>query len=85
MDFRLRGEGDVLGVAQSGLPRLRIASLAAQADRDLAASIRDVATSLLDEDGHVDARWPELRAELMSGWLKRVAAGEGDDDEGVGA
>jgi ATP-dependent DNA helicase RecG len=85
MDFRLRGQGDVLGVAQSGLPRLRIASLASEADRDLAARIREVAMSLLDEDGNVDARWPELRDELTRGWLRRVAAGEGEEDDGVGA
>ena len=28
MDLELRGEGDVLGLAQSGLPPLRVASLA---------------------------------------------------------
>ena len=85
LDWKLRGEGDVLGVTQSGLPRLRIASLGSESHRDLAAGIRDVAASLLTEDGELDPRWPELRAELTSGWLARVAAGEGDDEEGVGA
>ena len=36
-DFELRREGDVLGLAQSGLPRLRVASLQ---DRDAPASSR---------------------------------------------
>jgi ATP-dependent DNA helicase RecG len=31
-DLRLRGAGDLLGVAQSGLPRFRIADLESQAD-----------------------------------------------------
>ena len=33
-DFELRREGDVLGLAQSGLPRLRVASLQVAAHRD---------------------------------------------------
>ena len=85
LDWKLRGEGDVLGVAQSGLPRLRVASLASEDHRALAAGIRDTATSLLDADGELDPRWSALQAELTSGWLARVAAGEGDEEEGVGA
>jgi ATP-dependent DNA helicase RecG len=85
LDWKLRGEGDVLGVTQSGLPRLRVASLRSEDHRDLATGIRDVAMKLLDADGALDARWGALEAELTSGWLARVAAGEGDEDEGVGA
>ena len=85
LDWKLRGEGDVLGVAQSGLPRLRVASLASEDHRALAAGIRDTATSLLDADGELDPRWSDLQAELTRGWLARVAAGEGDEEEGVGA
>ena len=39
-DFELRREGDVLGLAQSGLPRLRVASLQDAAHRDLAVRAR---------------------------------------------
>ena len=39
--LELRGEGDLLGLAQSGLPRLRVASLASEDHRALAAGIRD--------------------------------------------
>ena len=37
-DFRLRREGDVLGFAQSGFPRLRVASLQRDDHRDLAVA-----------------------------------------------
>jgi ATP-dependent DNA helicase RecG len=47
-DLRLRGAGDVLGVAQSGLPRFMIADLEAQAD--LLKIARDDARLLLFED-----------------------------------
>ena len=39
-DFELRREGDVLGLAQSGLPRLRVATLANATHRELAARAR---------------------------------------------
>ena len=39
-DFELRREGDVLGLSQSGLPRLRIASLQRTDHRELAARAR---------------------------------------------
>ena len=39
-DFELRREGDVLGLAQSGLPRLRVATLANAEHRELAATAR---------------------------------------------
>lgn len=47
-DLRLRGAGDVLGVAQSGLPRFRIADLETQSD--LMRVARDDARLLLDQD-----------------------------------
>ena len=37
-DFELRGEGDVLGLAQSGLPHLRVASLQRLDHRELATA-----------------------------------------------
>jgi ATP-dependent DNA helicase RecG len=75
-DFELRQEGDVLGLAQSGFPRLRVASLQIPAHRDLAVRARTHAETLLDADGRMDPPHPALAAELESGWLRRVAAAE---------
>ncbi|MDO8484968.1 MAG: ATP-dependent DNA helicase RecG [Candidatus Limnocylindrales bacterium] len=75
-DFELRREGDVLGVAQSGLPRLRVASLQDAAHRKLAVRARAHAEMLLDADGRLEPPRPALAAELESGWLRRVAAAE---------
>ncbi len=75
-DFDLRREGDVLGLAQSGLPRLRVATLANPEHRDLAARARTYAEDLVGEGGEVPADPPELRAELETGWLRRVHAGD---------
>ena len=57
-DFELRREGDVLGLAQSGLPRLRVASLQRADHRLLATDARRHAEALLDEAGTLSA--PEL-------------------------
>jgi len=75
-DFELRKEGDVLGLAQSGFPRLRVASLQVAAHRDLAVRARAHAETLLDADGGMDPPRPALAAELGTGWLRRVAAAE---------
>jgi len=75
-DFELRREGDVLGLAQSGFPRLRVASLQVGAHRELAIRARAQAEALLDADGRMDPPRPALEAELASGWLRRVAAGD---------
>jgi ATP-dependent DNA helicase RecG len=74
-DFALRREGDVLGLAQSGLPRLRVATLSSQQHRDLATHARDWAERLLDDAGRLDAH-PDLDRELVGGWLKRVHDGD---------
>ncbi len=47
-DLRLRGEGDVLGTRQSGLPGFRIARIADHGD--MLAAARDDATLLLSRD-----------------------------------
>ena len=75
-DFELRKEGDVLGLAQSGFPRLRVASLQVPGHRALAVRARAYAETLLDADGRMDPPRPALSAELEKGWLRRVAAGE---------
>ena len=74
-DFELRREGDVLGLAQSGLPRLRVATLANAAHRELAARARVHAEQLIGEDGEAPAD-PALVRELGGGWLRRVFAGD---------
>ncbi|CAN5814493.1 ATP-dependent DNA helicase RecG [soil metagenome] len=84
-DWQLRGEGDVLGLAQSGLPRLRVASLARPDHRELAMTCRALAEELLGEDGVVDASMAELRDELAGGWLAAIAAGEAASEESMGA
>ena len=55
-DFELRREGDVLGLAQSGLPRLRVATLANPDHRELAARARTYAEALVGEDGRARRR-----------------------------
>ncbi len=75
-DFELRKEGDVLGLAQSGFPRLRVASLQVPQHRELAVRARTHAEALLDADGRLEPARPALAAELATGWLRRVAAGE---------
>jgi len=75
-DWELRREGDVLGLAQSGLPRLRVASLQDPAHRELAVRARAAAERLLDAGASLREAAPELRSELVHGWLAQVFAGE---------
>ena len=75
-DFELRREGDVLGLVQSGLPQLRVASLQDPSHRELAVRARAHAEALLDPAGEFDPPQPTLAAELGAGWLRLVAAAE---------
>ena len=76
-DFELRQEGDVLGLTQSGLPRLRVASLQVAEHRDLAVRARRHAEAFLDPAGQLVAGLPDrLAEELRSGWLAGVASGD---------
>ena len=75
-DWELRREGDVLGLAQSGLPRLRIASLQRPDHRDLAAAARAAAEAALDPSGDLRPEALALGAELARGWLARVASAD---------
>ena len=75
-DFALRREGDVLGLAQSGLPRLRVATLERRDHRALAVAARRHAEGLLDGRGAFRAGGAPLAAELTGGWLARVFAGD---------
>ena len=84
-DWRLRGEGDVLGLSQSGLPRMRLARLADERDQQLAVRCRRKAEAMLDAHGQLRPEHADFSRVLASGWLADIAAGEGADDEGVGA
>jgi ATP-dependent DNA helicase RecG len=75
-DWELRREGDVLGLVQSGLPSLRVASLQREGHRALAVAARAVAESLLDPGGELRPGHDRLRRELAEGWLARVVAAE---------
>lgn len=76
LDLELRREGELLGLHQSGLPTLRIASLRNKEDRERAAQARAAAERLLDERGALLAGHDALATELRDGWLARVGAGE---------
>jgi len=75
-DWELRREGDVLGLAQSGLPRLRVASIARADHQVLAARARRHAEDLVAEDGSLRAGAAAFARELVEGWLARVATGD---------
>jgi len=75
-DFELRREGDVLGLVQSGLPRLRVASLQNREHVALAKRARDHAEALLDAAGRLGPDAAPLLRELEHGWLERVWAGD---------
>jgi ATP-dependent DNA helicase RecG len=76
LDLELRREGELLGLHQSGLPTLRIASLRNKEDREKAGRARDVAEGLLDDRGALLPGHEALAAELRDGWLARVGAGD---------
>ncbi len=84
-DWPLRREGDVLGLAQSGLPRLRLASLARKSDQELAVHCRALAESMVDAAGRLSPDFAAFADELEHGWLAAVASGEGAAEEAVGA
>jgi ATP-dependent DNA helicase RecG len=75
-DFELRREGDVLGLVQSGLPRLRVATLANPEHRDLATRARAHAEGLVGRDGQLPTEPASLPAELERGWLAHAFAGD---------
>jgi ATP-dependent DNA helicase RecG len=75
-DWELRREGDVLGLAQSGLPRLRVASLQRDDHRELAVHARAAAEAMLDDDGSLRPGADLLAAEMSDGWLARIAQAE---------
>ena len=64
-DLEMRGAGDVIGTAQSGLPRFRIADLERQAG--LMAMARQDARALLERDPRLDS--PRGQALRLLMWL----------------
>ena len=66
----------MLGLAQSGFPRLRVASLQVAAHRDLAVRARAHAEALLDADGRMEPPRPALAARARD-WLAPAGGGRG--------
>ncbi len=70
VDLRLRGPGDVLGTAQSGLPEFRFADLLT--DAEWVAAAKRTAAELLEADpGLTHPDHAALRAELDRYWVER--------------
>ena len=67
-DIALRGEGSVLGTSQSGLPPLRIATLARAEDRALALVARTEAERLLDQRGEAEGEAALVVQSYARGW-----------------
>ncbi len=76
MDLEQRREGKLLGLSQSGLPPLRVASLSRTEHRAMSARARELAEQLVDESGRLPETYAALEHEVSVGWLKRVGAGE---------
>ena len=76
LDLEQRREGELLGLSQSGLPPLRVASLQREGHRQLSIRARAIAEQLVDESGHLPAELAALQQEMTTGWLKQVGAGE---------
>lgn len=74
-DIALRGEGSVLGTSQSGLPPLRIATLARSEDRALALVARSEAERLLDSRGEPVGAAQDLIDSYARGWPLGRATG----------
>ena len=75
-DWELRREGNVLGLVQSGLPQLRVASLQLERHRELAIAARAAAEALLDDEGRLTSDHEPLARELRGGWLSAIADAE---------
>jgi ATP-dependent DNA helicase RecG len=75
-DLEQRREGELLGLSQSGLPPLRVASLSRPGHQALSLDARAIAEKVVDDDGRIRERYSNLERELKGGWLMRVGAGE---------
>jgi ATP-dependent DNA helicase RecG len=68
-DMRLRGQGDLFGERQSGLPAFRFADL--EKDVELLTIAREEARRIVGEDPTLE-HWPELREALLRRYGDRV-------------
>ena len=68
-DMRLRGQGDLFGERQSGLPPFRFADLSR--DAELLLRARDLARELIETDPSLETR-PTLRAALAERYGERA-------------
>jgi ATP-dependent DNA helicase RecG len=76
MDLEQRREGELLGLSQSGLPPLRVASLSRKTDQQMSLRARQLAEKIVDANGGIDPAYDDLKREVTTGWLWRVGAGE---------
>lgn len=75
IDFRLRGPGDLFGTQQSGLPPLRIADLAR--DAELLVEARDAAAELFrDDPGLANSDLARLRKQMLSRYGAALELGD---------
>ena len=72
----------LLGLHQSGLPRLRIASLQRPSHLRLSLYARELADELLDDRGGLPAGQSALERELTVGWLRDIGAFDAGADDG---
>ena len=75
-DLEQRREGELLGLSQSGLPPLRVASLSGKVNQELSLQARVIAERLVDRHGRLPSDYAALEHEITSGWLAQVGAGE---------
>ena len=73
VDLALRGEGEILGTRQSGLPRFAVAEL--PEDGEVLTAARDEVLALMHRHGSLDA--PEL-GPLLEAARRRFGAGAAD-------
>jgi ATP-dependent DNA helicase RecG len=76
LDLEQRREGELLGLSQSGLPPLRVASLSNKQDQLMSLRARELAERIVGADGRLSADFGALQDELVHGWLVRVGAGD---------
>ena len=76
LDLEQRRAGDLLGLSQSGLPPMRVASLSRPQDQALSLRARKLAEQIVGADGKLDPDLVDLERELRAGWLAGIGAGE---------
>ncbi|MFK5920619.1 MAG: ATP-dependent DNA helicase RecG [Verrucomicrobiota bacterium] len=73
-DLKLRGPGEVLGTAQSGLPDLKMGDLVT--DADLLREARDLAREILQDDPDIKRERNRQLIELLSGTNEEQTSGQ---------